>query len=190
MERAQYSERGRLRCDLRYSSCTSPDPERHRRTTEEKGPSQRLQRALEVCLRLDKYPKSVIDLYVFVLDSDGGVMELAITCGSLALAHAGIEMFDLVTACSIASLGGQLLADPTHEEEMRIERQSRLRNESGMSCAGAVMMATMPSLSRVTQVEQVGEFEVATLTDILHRCQEGCRQLQARMTAVLCADHT
>ena len=38
----------------------------------EKEPSQQMHRALEVSVRLDKYPKSVIDVFVMVLDSDGG----------------------------------------------------------------------------------------------------------------------
>ena len=138
-------------------------------------------------MRLEKYPKSVIDLFAIVLDSDGGVLPLAITCGSLALAHAGIEMFDLVAACSVVSIGRQIFLDPTEEEEASAARGSVRRGESGCSVGGSVMMATMPSLSRVTQLVQVGEIDPDNLTDMIGRCEEGCRQLLREIRQVLAA---
>jgi exosome complex component MTR3 len=56
--------------------------------------------ALEVSVMLEKYPKSVIDCYILVLESDGGALSASITCASMALANAGIEMYDLVAASS------------------------------------------------------------------------------------------
>jgi exosome complex component MTR3 len=58
--------------------------------------------ALENSLILEKFPKSVLDVYVMVIESDGGSFGAAITSASLAIASAGIEMFDIVTACSVA----------------------------------------------------------------------------------------
>ena len=52
---------------------------------------------------LERYPKSVIDIYVIVLEDDGGAVGAAITATSLALANAGIEMLDLVGCCSVVS---------------------------------------------------------------------------------------
>ena len=187
-ERAQFSEKGRLKCDLRYTSCTAPDPERYRRTTEEKEPSQQIHRALEVCVRLDKYPKSVIDLFVLVLDSDGGTLPFAIMCGSLALAHAGIEMFDLVAACTVVSIDRQLLIDPTEEEEVAAALGSTSRDKSGCSVGGSVMMATMPSLSRVTQIVQTGELETEELMQMTRQCEEGCQQVLRGMRSALCTN--
>jgi exosome complex component MTR3 len=186
-ERALYSEQGRIRCDVRYTSSTTPEPERHKRTTEEKEPSQQMQRALEVCVRLEKYPKSVIDIFVTVLDSDGGVLPLAITCGSLALAHAGIEMFDLVAACSVASIDRQILLDPTEEEEARAHRSATRRCDADCSVGGIVMMATMPALARVTQLVQIGEIDSEISTEMIARCEEGCRHLLRDLRQTLCA---
>ena len=49
---------------------------------------------------LEKLPKCVVSIYVVVLESDGGELASAITCASLALADAAIEMYDIVTASS------------------------------------------------------------------------------------------
>ena len=78
--------------------------------------------SLAVSVRVDKYPKSSIDVYVLVLQNDGGTLKsllsfiysltinsslgalsAAISCASLAIADAGIEMVDLVPACNAVS---------------------------------------------------------------------------------------
>lgn len=191
-EKAKYSEKGRLKCDLRYTSVTSPDPERHARSSEEKEPSQQMHRALEVSVRLDKYPKSVIDVFVMVLDSDGGVLPLAITCGSLALAHAGIEMFDLVAACSATTIAQSVYLDPTAAEETRAAvhavRSAEAKAKAGGSIGGSATLATMPSLGRVTQLAQAGEMPLDVLTATISQLEEGCRQLLRKQRAVLCAE--
>ena len=94
-----------------------------------------LQDALEVCVQVDKFPKSAIEAYVVVLEAGGshillppsyksdptpicycccsnhlchlintiGVLSAAMCCATLAIANAGIEMYDLVAACSAVS---------------------------------------------------------------------------------------
>jgi exosome complex component MTR3 len=57
--------------------------------------------ALEVSLRLETFPKSEIDVFALVLEQGGGMVGAAITAASLALADAGVEMYDLVASCSV-----------------------------------------------------------------------------------------
>ena len=51
-------------------------------------------------------PQSFIDVYVTVLEADGiaSSLALAITCASLALVDAGIEMCDVVVGSAIVIL--------------------------------------------------------------------------------------
>lgn len=60
-----------------------------------------LQCALEASVQLEAFPKSVVDIYCLVLESGGSDMGLLVTAASLALADAGIPLFDLVAACNI-----------------------------------------------------------------------------------------
>lgn len=62
--------------------------------------------ALTPAVRLELLPKSAVDIYVNVLENDGTNASLAaaIIASSVALADAGIEMLDQVTACSAVSL--------------------------------------------------------------------------------------
>lgn len=99
-----FSEKGRVECEFKFApfACTQrrkPQPDE-----EEKDLSLQVQRALSMCVRLDKYPKSTVDVYCLVLQDDGGALSAAICAGSLALADAGIECFDLVTACQAVRL--------------------------------------------------------------------------------------
>jgi exosome complex component MTR3 len=63
-----------------------------------------LVQALSPAVMLEKLPKCVISIYVVVLENDGSELSAAITCASLALADAAIEMYDLVAASSAVSI--------------------------------------------------------------------------------------
>lgn len=59
--------------------------------------------ALQASVILEQLPKSSIDIYGVVLESDGGELAVLITAASAALAAAGIEMVDLAVACQVVS---------------------------------------------------------------------------------------
>ena len=57
--------------------------------------------SIEISIKLEKYPKTSILLYIVILQSGGleNDTSVAINAGSLALADASIELSDLVTSC-------------------------------------------------------------------------------------------
>lgn len=59
-------------------------------------------------LQVHRLTKSVVDIHVMVLQADGGELAVATTCASMALADAGIELYDLVTSCSVGYSGTQV----------------------------------------------------------------------------------
>lgn len=59
-------------------------------------------------LQVHRLTKSVVDVRVMVLQADGSELAVATTCASMALADAGIELYDLVTACSVGYDGTQV----------------------------------------------------------------------------------
>ena len=101
----QYSEKAKLVCDFRYVTF-SREGERKKPQQEEESKeiSLLVQQSLESSVILTKFPKSVIDIYILVLQADGSIVSASINCASLALADAGIEMFDLVSSCSSVSI--------------------------------------------------------------------------------------
>src|SRR3989344_7917572 len=62
--------------------------------------------ALEPVVFLKHYPKTGIDVFIEIVQADAGTRVAGITAASVALADAGIEMSDLVAACSAGKIDG------------------------------------------------------------------------------------
>jgi exosome complex component RRP41 len=67
--------------------------------------------AVEPVIFTELYPRTGIDVFIEVLESDGGTRCVAITATSLALADAGIPLKDLVAACAAGKIDGQIVLD-------------------------------------------------------------------------------
>ena len=59
--------------------------------------------ALRAAVRREEFPKAAVDVWVTVLEADGGETAAAATAGALALADAGVPLRDLVASCSLVS---------------------------------------------------------------------------------------
>ncbi|CDJ43826.1 3' exoribonuclease, putative, partial [Eimeria tenella] len=59
-----------------------------------------LHQALDSCVLLERYPKSVLEVSFMFLEEDGGALAAALTCAGLALADAGVECHDIITGAS------------------------------------------------------------------------------------------
>lgn len=70
-------------------------------TPAEREHSAALATALEAAANLDSFPKATLDVYVLVLEAGGSELAVAATAAALAMADAGVEMFDLVCACCV-----------------------------------------------------------------------------------------
>merc|ERR1712142_584922 len=79
--------------------------------------SNAVKEALEATVCMHLYPKTQIDVFVTVLENDGSVLAAALTCASLALANASIQMFDVTIGASLKRVKKNRYTDPTLEEE-------------------------------------------------------------------------
>ncbi len=118
-----------------------------------------------MAIDLDRYPKSIIDINLLVLEDDGAVLAHAINATSLALVDATIHLFDLVTASSVGYLHNKLLLDPDHEEESQL--------------SGSLTLAYMTAVQRVAQVEQSGELQIDVVVQGTKLCIDGAIQAHA-----------
>ncbi|CDF33169.1 unnamed protein product [Chondrus crispus] len=75
-----------------------------------------MQKAFEGVILTASYPKSQIDIYVQVLQNDGGALVAAINAASLALVNAGVAMSDFVVACSVGFVDDTFVVDPSSLE--------------------------------------------------------------------------
>jgi exosome complex component RRP41 len=60
--------------------------------------SKVIKEALEPAVMLEKFPRTAVDVFIEVLQADGGTRCAALTAASVALADAGIPMRDMVAA--------------------------------------------------------------------------------------------
>jgi len=161
---------GRLMTDMRFAPFSCPERGSWIQGSEEKGLSLMLLESLQPAVCLHKYPRSQIEVNVMVLENNGSVLAHAITCASLALADAGIEMYDLVLGCSIRQDGASYVIDPTYLEETCCS-SSTGENQ------GSLTIAFLPSLNQISGLQSDGEMREETLTAGVRTCIEGCYRL-------------
>ena len=68
---------------------------------------------------LELYPRSQIDLQVFVLESDGSYKSAAFNAVSLAIMNAGIAMKDFLVATNSGLLNQVAVVDLIFQEEKK-----------------------------------------------------------------------
>lgn len=78
-----------------------------------------LKSVFEQVVILENYPRSQIDLQVFVLQNDGGSRSAAFNAVSLALMNAGIAMKDFLSATTAGLLQDVAVVDLIYQEEKK-----------------------------------------------------------------------
>lgn len=73
--------------------------------------------ALESVVMVERYPNTVVDVFIEVLQADAGTRCVGLSAASLALADAGIPMKDLVAACAAGKIAGEIIVDLMKEED-------------------------------------------------------------------------
>lgn len=67
--------------------------------------------ALDPVILKEYYPKTAIEVYVELLQSDAGTRTAGINAASVALAAAGIPMRDLVSSVAVGKIDGEVVLD-------------------------------------------------------------------------------
>ncbi|KAI0256824.1 mRNA transport regulator 3 [Lactifluus subvellereus] len=160
-----YHEVGRLSVDVKFTPFSSLVRRVPIRDAEDRSIANLVQQALASSVRLDLLPKSVIDIFITVVECDGieSCIAAATVAASTSLAKAGIEMLGLVVSCAGAVVGEDIWLDPT-EEEARL-------------ASGLLLCACMPALGLTTSVWQTGRMLPAKAFQGLQLCQERCTDI-------------
>ncbi|POY73937.1 hypothetical protein BMF94_2979 [Rhodotorula taiwanensis] len=175
---APFSPKARLQVEVKFAPFASGQ----RRfvpgkDTEASALAVTLQQSLLPALLLETLPKSQIDLFLTVLESDGwdGDVSIGVTAASVALASAGISMRGLVTGCSAVLPDSQTQAwlDPTREEV----RQAK----------SYISLACIPAMGTVTNLRLSGECPPAILQETLTSAREVCALLHGAAQKALLA---
>jgi exosome complex component RRP41 len=119
--------------------------------------------ALEPALMLDDYPRTAIDVYIEVLQADGGSRCTGIAGASVALADAGINMRDMVAACAAGKVDDTIVLDINDEEDK--EGQADMP------------IAYLPNLNQVSLMQVDGKLSKEEYRKCLDTAIEGCKKV-------------
>ena len=125
--------------------------------------SKVIRESLEPSLFVELYPRTGIDVFVEVLQADGGTRCASITAASLAIADAGIPMRDLVVACAAGKVENFLVLDLNDSEDKRGDAD--------------VPLALMPNFNTVTLLQMDGILTIDEFEQAVELAIKGCKQL-------------
>jgi exosome complex component RRP41 len=125
--------------------------------------SKVIKESLEPALFLELFPRTGIDVYVEVLQADGGTRCASITAAALALADSGIPMKDLVVACAAGKVEDTVVLD-LYDAEDKLG-------------AADVPVAYMPNLNAVTLLQMDGILNPEEFEQAMNMAIEGCKKI-------------
>ena len=156
-------DRALIRCEYRMATFSVPERKSPAPKRREKEISKILGEALEPAVFDYLYPRSVIDVFIEVLQADGGTRCAAITAASLALADAGVPMRDLVSGCAAGNLLDQVVLDLDDVEDKEGQ--------------GDLPMAYLPNLEKIVLLQSDGTFTVDQYKEALDMLVPACKKI-------------
>ncbi|KAK7332776.1 hypothetical protein VNO80_29531 [Phaseolus coccineus] len=170
--RSQISNHALVRCEYSMANFSTGDRMRKskgdRRSTEI---SLVIRQTMEASILTHLLPRSQIDIYVQVLQADGGTRSACINAATLALADAGIPMRDLVTSCSAGYLNSTSLLDLNYVED---------------SAGGPdVTLGILPKLDKVTLLQMDSKLPIDILENVMQLAIEGCKAIANYIREIL-----
>ncbi|MCK4668725.1 exosome complex exonuclease Rrp41 [Candidatus Bathyarchaeota archaeon] len=125
--------------------------------------SKVIREALEPSIFVDYYPRTGIDVFIEVLQADGGTRCASITAASVALADSGIPMRDLVTACAAGKADDTIVLDLNDTEDKK--------------GSADVPVALMPNLNAITLLQMDGILTLEEFEKAVNLALKGCEKI-------------
>jgi len=156
-------DRAVIRCRYHmapFSTETRKNPAPSRRELEL---SKIIREALEPTIFTELYPRTTIDVFIEVLQSDGGTRGAGIIAASLALADAGVPMRDLVVGCAAGKIEGQIVLDLDDVEDKFGQAD--------------MPVAILPRTGEITLLQMDGMLSPEEFEEALNLAIEGCKKI-------------
>ena len=136
------TDTGILRCRYHMSPFSVTERKNPAPSRREIEISKVIKEALRPAVILDQFPRTAIDVYIEILQADGGSRCAALAAASVALADAGIPMRDMVSACAAGKVADTIVLDINNEED-----------QSGQA---DMPVGYMPNLEKITLIQLDG----------------------------------
>jgi len=163
----QNPQTGILRCSYDLMSFSVNDRKKP-------GPSRRSQElskvtqwALEPAIDLQDFPSTVVDVTIQIIQADAGTRTAGINAASLALAHAGIPMKNLVCSIAIGKLDKDIVVDLDKSEE----------DFEGGEGPTDFPLAKLANTDQYTLVQLDGKIQPDKVKEVLKLADDACAKI-------------
>ena len=157
------TDTGILRCRYHMSPFSVTERKNPAPSRREIEISKVIKEALEPALILEQFPRTAVDVFIEILQADGGSRCAALDAASVALADAGIPMRDMVCACAAGKVADTVILDVNNEEDQ----------------AGQADMPVgyMPNLDKITLIQLDGVLTPDEYKKCVETAIDGCKQV-------------
>lgn len=122
-------------------------------------------KAILPALNLEDFPNSVVDVFIEFPQTDSGTRCAGICAASMALAHAGISMKDLVSSVAVGRVDDKILVDLTYAEETYSED------------VADIPIAILPRTQNISLLQLDGEMTKEQLMQALELGKKACEKI-------------
>ncbi|KAH6578401.1 hypothetical protein BASA50_002533 [Batrachochytrium salamandrivorans] len=122
-----------------------------------------IKRTFEPVVITSTFPRSEIDVYIQILQLDGGAIHAAINATCLAMIDAGIPMSDYVVACSAGFTNGSAILDLNYIEES--------------AEVPTLTVALLPKSGKLTMLNMESRIHLDNFQEVIDLAMEGCNTL-------------
>lgn len=164
-------ERAVIRCRYHMAPFSVDERKNPAPSRREMELSKVIRESLEHVVMTDLYPRTTIDVFIEVLQSDGGSRCAGITAASLALADAGIPMRELVAACAVGKIQGKMALDLSDAEDKYGDAD--------------LPVAFVPNAGLVTLLQMDGNLTTGEFEQGLSMAIEACKTIHTMQREVL-----
>jgi exosome complex component RRP41 len=126
-------------------------------------------KSLEPIINLSAFPNTVTDIFINVIQANASTRCAGINAASLALAHAGIPMDDMVGAVSIGYVGGTVVTDLTKEEEDY--------EEDGEKMVSDIPIAFLQRAGKISLLQLDGKIDEGNLKKAIDAAKKACAKI-------------
>lgn len=174
MSRKSQALHDRALINCQFSMATFSTSERKKRAKGDRRSvetSLALKQTFEAAIMRELYPHSKIDIYVQIIQSDGGNRCASINAATMALIDAGIPMKDFVCACSASYIEDTPLLDLNYLEER----------------AGGpdLTVATLPKSGKIVLLQMDSRLHADNLEKVLDVAVKGCGRVHTILDRVV-----
>lgn len=154
--------------NCQYSMATFSTSERKNRPRGDRKSEEmaiHLKQSLSAAIMVELYERSQIDVFVEILEADGGQYCASVNAATLALVDAGICLREYVCACTASIANGDIpLLDVSHIEEV--------------SGGPTLCISALPTSEKVALLEMSQRFHLDHLPKVLKTAMDGCKEVQ------------